>query len=122
MVLAAAVKAACRLPSPLPPPSQAITNLTGFAVECASLPPAWQTNATLLNDQVFCGWGASECAVRGGAKAVLPPQARGGGIQCVGGAGRGQLLLLPAAAAAASVACCCWRHLAAAPPATLRGR
>jgi hypothetical protein len=35
--------------------SQAITNMTGFPVDCASLPPAWQADAGWLNDQV-CVW------------------------------------------------------------------
>ena len=47
---------------------QAITNLTGFPVECASLPPAWQVDATWINDQVAAaGWAVACC---GGA---LPP-------------------------------------------------
>lgn len=43
--------------SPLssPPPPQSITNLTGFPVECASLPPAWQVDRSWLNDQVRPG-------------------------------------------------------------------
>lgn len=36
-----------------PPPNaaQAITNLTGAPVECASLPPAWQVQRSWINDQ-----------------------------------------------------------------------
>ncbi|EFN55401.1 hypothetical protein CHLNCDRAFT_23609, partial [Chlorella variabilis] len=32
---------------------QAITNMTGFPVECASLAPAWQVDASWINDQVY---------------------------------------------------------------------
>lgn len=38
------------------PGGQAITNLTGFPVECASLPPAWQVEARLINDQAGGVW------------------------------------------------------------------
>eukprot|EP00887_Chlorella_sp_A99_P001140 scaffold14.g1140.t1 len=44
---------------------QAITNTTGTPVYCASLPPAWEFNASQLNEEVFCGWRNSDCVVRG---------------------------------------------------------
>ncbi|PRW44292.1 ABC transporter A family member 7-like isoform A [Chlorella sorokiniana] len=61
---------------------QAITNLTGAPVECASLPPAWQVQRSWINDQVYCGWGAGDCVMRAGQKVFLPleaSQARAGG-------------------------------------------
>lgn len=78
---------------------EAITNMTGFPVACASLPPAWwirvggeqclsphaleliavmapppgcrQKTSMLMNGQVYCGWGASDCIVRSGQKVIL---------------------------------------------------
>ena len=47
---------------------QAVTNMTGFPVKCVSLPPAVQATEQLLNDQIYCGWLSSGCAVRNGAK------------------------------------------------------
>lgn len=44
--------------TPRPGYTQAITNLTGFPVECASLPPAWQVDSREINDQVP-GWGSA---------------------------------------------------------------
>jgi hypothetical protein len=56
--------------------SQAITNMTGFPVDCASLPPAWQADAGWLNDQVYCGWRGSDCVLRSpGQRVYLPPAA-----------------------------------------------
>ena len=43
---------------------EAITNMTGFPVECVSVPPAQQASLALMNDQVYCGWLSSGCAVR----------------------------------------------------------
>ncbi|KAL4428467.1 hypothetical protein ABPG75_002556 [Micractinium tetrahymenae] len=54
---------------------ESITNLTGFPVECASLPPAWQVDRTWMNDQVYCGWANSQCVLRHGAKVELPADA-----------------------------------------------
>lgn len=34
---------------------QSITNLTGFPVQCASLPPAWQVERSWINDQARQG-------------------------------------------------------------------
>lgn len=51
---------------------ESITNLTGFPVECASLPPAWQVDRSWINDQVYCGWSNSQCVLRDGAKRELP--------------------------------------------------
>ncbi len=34
---------------------QAITNLTGAPLECASLPPAWQVQRSWINDQASPG-------------------------------------------------------------------
>ena len=44
---------------------QAITNLTGYAVGCASLPPAWQPSSAAMGATVYCGWAGSNCAARG---------------------------------------------------------
>lgn len=49
--------------------------MTGFLVECASLPPAWQVDASWIGDQVYCGWGSSQCVARGGQKVALPREA-----------------------------------------------
>ncbi len=46
---------------------EAITNMTGFPVECVSLPPAQQSSYQLMNDQVYTGWLSSESAVRNGS-------------------------------------------------------
>jgi ABC-type multidrug transport system ATPase subunit len=43
---------------------EAITNMTGFPVECVSLPPAQQLTYQLMNDQVYAGWLSSESVVR----------------------------------------------------------
>ena len=54
---------------------QAITNMTGFPVECASLAPAWQVDASWINDQV--GWLFDFCVnglhVRKGTCDTDPP-------------------------------------------------
>ena len=50
---------------------EAITNMTGFPVECVSLPPARQATAQEMGGQVFCGWLASGCASRDGQRAEL---------------------------------------------------
>jgi ABC-type multidrug transport system ATPase subunit len=46
---------------------EAITNMTGFPVECVSLPAAQQATYQLMNDQVYTGWLSSESAVRNGS-------------------------------------------------------
>lgn len=52
---------------------QAITNMTGFPVQCASLPPVRQASVAEMNDQVFCGWLSSGCAYRAGSTVQLTP-------------------------------------------------
>lgn len=46
---------------------EAVTNMTGFPVQCVSLPPALQPTEQLMNDQIYCGWLSSGCAVRNGS-------------------------------------------------------
>lgn len=43
---------------------EAITNMTGFPVECVSMQATPQSSLPLLNDQVYCGWLSSGCVVR----------------------------------------------------------
>ena len=50
---------------------EAISNMTGFPVLCASLPAARQVTLAEMNDQVLCGWLSSGCAVRGGTRRLL---------------------------------------------------
>lgn len=53
---------------------QAISNLTSLPVQCASLPPVWQSNTTYIDDQLYCGWNSAECVVRYGNKVYLAPE------------------------------------------------
>ncbi len=50
---------------------EAITNFTGFPVQCASLPSARQLSEQEMTDQVFCGWESSGCVYRNGSKVYL---------------------------------------------------
>ena len=51
---------------------QAITNLTGYVVGCASLPPAWQPSSAAMGAAVFCGWAGSDCMAHGEERTPTP--------------------------------------------------
>lgn len=53
---------------------EAVTNLTSLPVECVNLPPVWQANTSFVDDQLYCGWGNSNCVVRYGNKVYLAPE------------------------------------------------
>lgn len=47
---------------------EAISNMTGFPVECVSLLAVPVANVTFMADQVYCGWLSSGCVVRYGSE------------------------------------------------------
>lgn len=54
---------------------EAITNMTGFPVECVSVAPKFVPSEKALNDPVYCGWLSSGCVVRNDTVYEVPVQA-----------------------------------------------